>query len=595
MVFVLVLRSHFPGGETMSLSSAMNVASLGMRAAEIGVHTAGQNLANSNTPDYVRSRVVLETGPTYALNTRMATGTGVVVEGVKQVVDQYLMQRMRDAGSDVADSATDAYYRSSVETIIGELTESDISSLMNDFFGSINGVLNQPEDLSVRQNVAMRGRGLAELIQNKERQTMELFNDADKRVGDMVPEMNEKIQTISELNQKIAGIELVDGSGSDAVGLRDQRDTAIRELSEIINIDVVQADGGVVNVYCDDGYLVYNGETREVMAKEVETNGLVGTQIVFTHDKQPLQPRAGELAGLLEARDETIAGFYNELDDYAKTLIYEFNKIFSGGQGLNGYSELTSEFSVDEPEEALNKAGLPFTPETGSFKVLVTNNVTGDTTEETIDINLTGLGEQASMQDLVDNRMSTFYNLAEDLNDIEGITASINLQNQLVIEADSEDLEFAFADDTSGVLAAMGINTFFSGIGSGDIGINDYISDDPSKFAASSGGIGQDTENAIKLAGFPDTELASKGDVSIATFYETMVVTIAMGSNTAAIQSESDAIYYETLVGEHQSISGVNVDEETLNLLDFQKMYQANARVVSTVQTLLDVLLNLGR
>ncbi len=75
--------------------------------------------------------------------------------------------------------------------------------------------------------------------------------------------------------------------------------------------------------------------------------GLAAAEIQLAETASPVMATSGELAGLVHARDNVLGGFLDQLDVFARSLIFEFNKVFSGGQGLSGYDQLTSEFSVD--------------------------------------------------------------------------------------------------------------------------------------------------------------------------------------------------------------------------------------------------------
>ena len=113
-------------------------------------------------------------------------------------------------------------------------------------------------------------------------------------------------------------------------------------------------------------------------------------------------------------------------------------------------------------------------------------------------VDLNGIDEDTSLNDLV-----------AELDAIEGISARTTLDGKLVIENDAPAHTFAFAGDTSGVLAALGVNTFFTGRGALDMGVQQAVRDDPAKFAASLGGVGADSSNAIQLASFLDRPLES--------------------------------------------------------------------------------------
>jgi flagellar hook-associated protein 1 FlgK len=143
------------------------------------------------------------------------------------------------------------------------------------------------------------------------------------------------------------------------------------------------------------------------------------------------------------------------------------------------------------------------------------------------------------------------------------------------------------------VLAALGVNTFFTGTTAVDIGVSGVLKTDPGKFAASRGGIGEDPDNAIRLAAFLDEPLATIGGISLSDAYENISNSVTQGSATAAGVAEGFRAFEATIEAKHLSITGVNLDEEAIRLITLQRTYQAAARFIRTMSDLLDVLVNL--
>jgi flagellar hook-associated protein 1 FlgK len=262
--------------------------------------------------------------------------------------------------------------------------------------------------------------------------------------------------------------------------------------------------------------------------------------------------------------------------------MFEFNKIYSSGQGMAGYRDLTSEFTVDNVQTALDQAALPFTPVNGSLQIQVFNKQTGLTKSTDIPIRLNGLGDDTTLQDL-----------ADQIDAIDGLAAQITPSRELRVFTESANLSFAFARDTSGAVAALGLATFFTGSSASDIGISRLVRDDPSMFAASSGGIGSDTQNAVLLAGFLDRPLEAQGGATIADMYDRLTGEVTQQSSVTKAVSAGFRVFHSTLDGQRLAISGVNLDEEAIQLITFQRTYQAAARYIATVNELLNMLVSL--
>ena len=193
---------------------------------------------------------------------------------------------------------------------------------------------------------------------------------------------------------------------------------------------------------------------------------------------------------------------------------------------------------------------------------------------------------------------TTLADLATALDEIDGISAQTT-GGVLRIESESADQQFAFADDSSGVLAALGINTFFTGSTALDLGVNSAVADDPAKFAASLDGIGAGTGNLIegadgnpRLAGFLDRELDSRGGASLSFLYDRMVSQTTQGATVARAVAEGARVFELSLRGQKLALSGVNLDEEAVRLIAFQKSFQASAKYIATLNELFDILVS---
>src|SRR5687767_7810101 len=147
----------------MTLLGTIGLSSNALTVASLGLQVTGNNIANANTPGYIRQRLVQKAGPTYRYG-GLLLGTGVQAEGIVQVFDKFLAERLRDATSDLvgAEAQADAY--AGLESILNELGDSDLSTALTSFFGSIHDVLNQPESISIRNVALQEGRALADSL-----------------------------------------------------------------------------------------------------------------------------------------------------------------------------------------------------------------------------------------------------------------------------------------------------------------------------------------------------------------------------------------------------------------------------------------------
>jgi flagellar hook-associated protein 1 FlgK len=280
----------------------------------------------------------------------------------------------------------------------------------------------------------------------------------------------------------------------------------------------------------------------------------------------------------------------------AKALIFEFNKLHSSGQGLQNYTQLTSTNNVFVPTGQtvpLNATtaptpGLAFRPNNGSFELRATNRVTGQVTTSVINVDLDGLGTDDSLDAVVAK-----INAAPPAGLGAG-TASVTSQGYLQITA-PPNVEFGFGNDTSGFLAAMGVNTFFTGQDSRTIGVNPSLKSNGALLAVSKNNSVGDTQNLTDLIQFSGKSLGSLGGKTFAQSITGLVEDLGTFGENAQSQADAARTTKQALESENLSISGVSLDEEAVKLISFQRSFQASARYIATVNELLDAVINLGR
>ncbi len=565
----------------MSLFGSIQMAKNALRAQQIGLQVVGQNIANANTPGYIREEVILSPAPTQRKG-NLLFGLGVQVDAVVQKIDKFLEERLRNAKSDRVSNETKEQAYLELESIFGELGDTDLSTALNNFFGSIHDVLSQPEDIGVRNLAALQGKTLTQDIRSLAERVREVRSDLNDKVKNNVLTINNLIEEVRTLNLRITEVEGGDATASDAVGLRDQRNLALGKLAELVDIKSIEQPNGAINVFAGGDYLVFENSARFVEAKLEVDRGLATADIRIIETDSELTANSGEIEGLVSSRDDVLGGFLDRLDDLARTLTFEFNKIFSSGQGLKGHTELTSEFAIADSTLALDAAGLEYTPVNGGFQVLLYNKQTKLTETTDIRIDLNGLDEDTSLDAL-----------AAQLNAVSGIAASVDIDGHLQLSSDSVELEFSFAKDTSGTLAALGLNTFFTGSNALDIGVNAVVTSDSGKFNASKSGIGADTETATLLAAFLDAPLDTQNGSSLNVLYSSLTAEVTQGSSVARGIADGARIFEQTLVGQQLATSGVSLDEEAIKMISYQRALQATSKYIKALDELLEILVNL--
>jgi flagellar hook-associated protein 1 FlgK len=562
----------------MSLLSSIQMASNSLQVTDIGLQVVGQNISNANTPGYVSEQVNLQPAPTQKYQ-GLLLGTGVQIQSITEQIDNFLEERLRNAQGDQSNADTVKQTYSQLEGLLGALGSNSLQSSMNTFFSSISDILNQPEDESVRNMAVLQGQALAGNVNQLAGQADQLRSDVNTQIQDMVPDANSLIQQVQSLNLQIENAEGGSTAKSAAVGLEDQRRTALSSLAQLLGTTSVQMPDGTVSVYCGGEYLVSGGIARQIQVTQSTDRGMTVANLRISGAQTPVDPASGQLSGLLTSRDTVLGGFLDQLNSFAGTLAFEFNKVYSGGQGLTGFTQMSSANQVDDPAQALNQAGLPSSPTSGSFQVLVQNTDTGDVQTTNVDVQLNG-----------SNGDTTLASLAASLGAISGLGATVT-GGRLVLTATDPDTEFSFSQDASGVLASLGLNTFFTGSNASDLAVNQDVVNDPSKFAAASDGIGAGTGNATTLATFLDQPLSSAGGATIGNVASNLTDGVTQASAVAQAQSQGADTFTQTLQGQELAISGVNIDEQTVQMITLERSFQAEAKYISTLNDMLNDLM----
>ena len=237
----------------MSLLSSIQLAGNALQAQQIGLQVVGQNIANANTPGYVLEAPEF-TPSTTQREGNLLLGSGVQVTGVKQVADLFLDARVRTALSDLNGTSTNAQTYNQLETILGALNDTtnggtNLDSAMTSFFSSISQILNSPQDPSVRQLAVGSGQALAGEFNQIATQTNQVRSDLNSEVVNDVGSVNSLLTQLGSLNIQIVQAQGGTGGTGQSIGLLDQRNQAMTNLSQLMNVTTqTQPDGSGVGL-----------------------------------------------------------------------------------------------------------------------------------------------------------------------------------------------------------------------------------------------------------------------------------------------------------------------------------------------------------
>ncbi len=175
------------------------------------------------------------------------------------------------------------------------------------------------------------------------------------------------------------------------------------------------------------------------------------------------------------------------------------------------------------------------------------------------------------------------YAAGDKLDIGNGIKAALGVGD--LNAGDSFEID-AFADsDTTGLLAATGLNTFFSGSKASDMAVCSDISSSPGRIGTSLGPDMTDNNNTLRLAALNDESVSSLNEMTPVQFYHQLVTEIGQQLFVKQIQQDNVEAIVHNLTGQQSEISGVNINDEAAQMLVFEQMFQAMAKYLNTIQS----------
>jgi flagellar hook-associated protein 1 FlgK len=562
-----------------TLFSALDIARSGLQAAQVQMDVAGHNIANVNKEGFSRQRVSLTARyPNY--RTFGALGRGVQIANIERVREAFLDTVFRQQAPKEGSAQVRATYFTRIEDIFQEPSDSGLATRLNDFFDAVSDFANNVEEQPVRLSVVTEAGSLAGTLRQVNERLELLRTNTNEEARNLVPEINSLAERIAELNLHIRDTELGAITSND---MRDERDSLLDELAGLINITVRERPDGQVDVLIAGDTLVNGANTRQLAAVrnpalDPERSDLV--EIRFADNDLPVTIRSGEIYGALSIRDGELVELGGRIDTLAATIIEQVNRIQSQGSGLANLSgTITSTNLVSDAGTALGAAGLPFAITPGTFDVVV-YDAAGNATTNTVTV----------------TDATTLESLAADLNAIPDFSAAVAADGQTLELGAASSFTFSFSNDTSGALVALGINGLFTGHDASTIGVNPALDADPSLLTSGfSLDVLETGDNAaaLAMADVRNMLVLENDSATINDYYESTIVEVGVFSRANQDTLDVERAFVEDFRSRREEVSGVSLDEEVTNILQFQRAFEASARVITTVDRMLETLLTM--
>jgi flagellar hook-associated protein 1 FlgK len=582
----------------MSLAGSLNIGRTALSASQVGIQVTGNNFANASTPGYSRQRVNLSALSPQRWGT-FQLGRGVGIDGIQRQIDQSIIDRLNGAIGRQGAAQTSQNFLSQLESVVNDLGDNALSREFDRFYDAWSDLAKSPNADGARSLVITQGSTLAAAIRATRTDIASAQRQIESQLGAASTQADSLLTQIANLNQQIS---VSESGGGEAGSLRDQRDQAIQQLAGLVDITTVEQPNGSVDVLVGSTPLVQGTRSRGIVLERKAVNATTTEVTVrIRADNTEVPVTGGVIGGLISQRDGVAKKTIENLDTVASKLIFEVNKLHSTGYSGAGLTEAVGTLVVPAADttRALNDplnatfGGLPFKAVNGGFLVTVKNTTTGASETVRVNVDLDGITNAGTPGTADDSSVAS---IAASLNGVSNLTASVNPDGTLKIGAAS-GYTFSFSEDSSGALAVMGVNSYFSGKDGTDIDVRASLKAQPRllSIGRTVGGNPSDNGTALALAGLRDQTFDSLGGATISGAWVEASLNIGAQNAEAASRADAATLVRENLDSQRAAISGVSLDEESINLLNYQRMYQGAARFISVVDELTQTLLAMAQ
>ncbi len=606
----------------MSLFDTLGTGYSGLNVSQLQMGTVSQNIANADTEGYTRQRVSTQ-AKTPMHNVPGDVGTGVEVTSYTRIHNEYVFSRYRDSSGKLE---YDRFSKESLEEAATIFPDTDGVGLQNDmtnYFNAWNSFASNPTSSAEKTDLAQATQTFSDNIKDTRSRLRDLQDTLNDKLKTSIDEINSIGKKIADLNAKIGNVESIEGNHAN--DLRDERDKLELSLAKMLDISVfkgdMQSDISVDRNLTDGGreyYLNIAGESfvdgSSFHPLVIDNHGNKSAYYSIYHESQDgsridmsSKIQGGKIGAILDLRgreiddktsypkDGTLQGYIDDLDVFANGIIEKTNSVYasSATSKMQSYPlDLDDNISLTQSDYNFNQ---------GTFEIVLYDNDGNEKGRKSITID-----ENTTMNDIVKQINSSTDDNSDNNsnNDIDDYFHAFysNDGRTLSIEptgANGGRYQIAIEDNGTNFAGATGINAFFSGRDARDISLkSDYI-DNPTLINAYKSPVDGDNQMANDMLQIQYHNIDFKysdGTVISDTpdgFYRNMTGNIAINAENSRRDTDASEAVYNAVYQEQQSISGVNVDEELTNLLKYQTAYSANAKIITTIDQMLQTLLTI--
>lgn len=625
-------------------NSVYGIALSGLNVARAGLSVTSNNIANVNTQGYSRQSLVQNQRESSFLGGNYF-GQGVDVTSVRRSYSEIISQQEQRATSDAAYYQAKFDQVSRLDGVLGD-DASGLSSALSDFFNSAQVLSTSPTDLSARQNFLSAASSLTSRFNSINGVMDELRAATNLKVEDTVQKINDAASQIKNLNVRITAANSQSFQSSPPNDLLDQRDDLIKELSAQIQLTSVPLEDGSINLFLANGQpLVVKGQDFPVTTSVDPTdpsNLLVGSNVADSTSPtgttlvqfKPGTLGLGALSGYLEFREEELAEYQNTIGLMAANVAFTINDMQAEGidlttlqanlanpvaNPLTGESRSFNSIFGFDGVDYQRSGSLTFDQNNTARRELFLNSVS----KVAIDPNNSSDTRTINISQMDFNKLSPVdYEIRVEGGNVRyrelgsgdsfvdlpntgaGPYAITDSQNNVLIE-------FSFNDSVTGVNAPVDGDAFTlypvrdaaKNIRASNLRPDDVAtaiapnSVDPS--SSKTDVFPGDNDNAARFAALQTQRNLLQGNgssgVSLSDSFNQLVSKVGNKTREFEVASESRTAVLEQVQTIRDAASGVNMDEEAAQLIQYQQAYQASGRVISLSKEMFELVLGIFR
>lgn len=605
------------------LFDTFTVAKRGLSVQQGNINTTSHNIANAQTPGYSRQRAVVETTRPFGGLSKFDSvsygqiGTGAQITTIQRIRNEFIDYQVRTENTDYGTMSSTYQYLYQVEDILNETTSTGVQGALSEFFSAFQELAKGPEKDSNRTTALKKAEALATTLNSRYNQLESKKEDAQKEIGNYVTEINDILDQINDLNKQISRVSAVGMSPND---LLDSRDYLIDQLSTKFGVKIDKNKYNTIDLSVTENVNKNLGNLVNSDPSDSNYSRFSYVENAEFNDDGKLVVTYSVLGDKSNQKTITIEG--DNLEDLQKTLLEDrilvgnneglLGEVKTGADGKKEFVEYTT-LNSDDFNKNTGKVAIFNKENCGISKGEIAGNQEVQQTIQgymdeldkfaaafayTVNAIQTGSTKsgESNILDADGNKIDAaliFVN-SDDTRTDKGITAkniSINsdIEKNLALLNCGEHYvdKYSGEKDNARALAIAQLKDLK--INLGGLSMDDIESRDAFF------GVGQ-TENPsgidFESGSTIDLENKSGTGSKLSDYYASTISKLASNVSKAKSDLSTQSTLLANLENQRLSESGVSLDEEMADLIQFQYSYQANAKMINTVDELLDVVIN---